>query len=91
MKRKFFDAMTPFIKSGQINNTFESFRKKYEDLENVKKLEEFKQLQDSNDTPTSLFPPNVNDSNKKEIKELLAVPSVDPRGSYTHEHPPGSV
>jgi hypothetical protein len=76
MKRKFFDAMTPFIKSGQINNTFESFRKKYEDLENVKKLEEFKQLQDSNDTPTSLFPPNVNDSNKKEIK-------VNPNGTLT--------
>jgi hypothetical protein len=65
----FFNSMTPFKKSGVVNNTFESFKKKYENLEQERKIEEFKNLQNSSGTDTGLFPPNINDDiTKNDIK-----------------------
>lgn len=68
MRKTFYDAMTPFIKTSPTNNTFDSFKKKYENLAEQKRMDEFKNLQGDTPDKTSLFPPNVADLDKKEIK-----------------------
>ncbi len=77
IRETFFNSMTPFKKSGVVNNTFESFKKKYENLEQERKIEGFRDLQKSSNAQTGLFPPNINDDiTKNDIK-------VNPNGTIT--------
>lgn len=69
IRETFFNSMTPFKKSGVVNNTFESFKKKYENLEQERKIEEFRDLQNPSNNQAGLFPPNINDDiTKNDIK-----------------------
>lgn len=69
IRKDFFNSLTPFKKGDVVNNTFESFKKKYENLEQERKIEEFRNVQGQSNNNAGLFPPNINDDiTKNDIK-----------------------
>lgn len=68
IRNKVKEYLNPFTKENTPTNTFDAFKKKYERLEEQKRLEEAKKLQTGNSNDSSeLLPPNFSDENRKEI------------------------